>query len=117
MWEEAITAPPWDGPPMWVHADLTDGNILVRDGRLHAVIDFSMLGLGEPANDLDPAWGVLSGDNREVFRAALEVDDATWARRRGWAITSVFGIVYYQHTNPGIVARCRRRVAADLADR
>ena len=80
VWEEAISAPPWDGQPMWVHADLTDGNILVRDGRLHAVIDFSLLGLGEPANDLDPAWGVFSGESRKAFRTALGVDDATWAR-------------------------------------
>jgi aminoglycoside phosphotransferase (APT) family kinase protein len=116
VWEEAIAAPSWAGPPIVVHADLTDGNILVRDGRLHAVIDFSMLGFGEPANDLDPAWGIFSGESRDAFRTALEVDDATWARGRGWAITSLFGIYYYRHTNPGIVARCRRRVAAVLAD-
>lgn len=117
VWEEAIAAPPWDGPPMWVHTDLTDGNILARDGRLHAVIDFSLLGLGEPANDLDPAWGVFSGESRHAYRAALGVDDATWARGRGWAITSVFGLYYYKGTNPGIVARCRRRLAAVLAER
>ena len=101
---------------MWVHADLTDGNILVRDGRLHAVIDFSLLGLGEPANDLDPAWGLFSGESRKAFRTALGVDDATWSHGRGWAITSVLGISYYEHTNPGIVARCRRRVTAVLAE-
>jgi aminoglycoside phosphotransferase (APT) family kinase protein len=116
VWDEAIAAPSWDGPPVWVHADLTDGNILVRDGRLRAVIDFSLLGLGEPANDLDPAWSLFSGESRDVFRTALGVDDATWARGRGWAIMSVFGIVYYEHTNPGIVARCRRRIAAVLAE-
>jgi aminoglycoside phosphotransferase (APT) family kinase protein len=116
IWEEAIAAPPWNGPPVWVHADLSDGNILVRDGRLHAVIDFSVLGLGEPANDLDPAWGMFSGESRDAFRNALAVDDATWVRARGWAVTSVLGISYYEHTNPGIVARCRRRVAAVLAE-
>jgi aminoglycoside phosphotransferase (APT) family kinase protein len=117
VWDEAIAAPPSDGPPIWVHADLTDGNILARNGRLHAVIDFSLSGLGEAANDLDPAWGLFSGESRAVFRTALGVDDATWARGRGWAITSVLGIVYYRHTNPGIVARCRRRVAAVLTER
>ncbi len=116
VWEDALAAPPWDGAPIWVHADLTDGNILVRDGRLHAVVDFSMLGLGEPANDLDAAWDLFSGESRETFRAALGIDDATWARARGWAITSVFGIPYYEHTNPGIVARARRRIAAVLAE-
>jgi aminoglycoside phosphotransferase (APT) family kinase protein len=116
-WEEATTAPPWDGPSVWVHGDLSDGNLLVRDGRLHAVIDFSCLGLGEPANDLDVAWDLFSGESRDAYRAALGVDDATWARGRGWAITAVFGIPYYEHTNPGIVARARRRLAAVLADR
>jgi aminoglycoside phosphotransferase (APT) family kinase protein len=116
VWEEALAAPPWDGPPVWVHADLTDGNILARDGRLYAVIDFSTLGLGEPANDLDAAWDLFSGESRTTFREALGIDDATWARGRGWAITSVFGIPYYEHTNPGIVARARRRIAAVLAE-
>src|SRR5207244_12497663 len=86
-WEEAIESPPWDGPPVLVHGDLRDGNLLVRDGRLHAVIDFSCLGLGEPANDLDVAWDLFSGESRDAYRAALGVDEATWARGRGWAIT------------------------------
>ena len=116
IWDAAIATPPWDGPPVCVHADLTDGNILARDGRLHAVIDFSAFGLGEPANDLDPAWGMFSGEARAVFREMLEVDDAAWARARGWAVKSVYGILYYERTNPGIVERCRRRVGALLEE-
>jgi aminoglycoside phosphotransferase (APT) family kinase protein len=100
-----------------VHGDLSDGNLLVRDGRLHAVIDFSCFGFGEPANDLDVAWDLFSGESREAYRIAVGADDAAWARGRGWAITAVFGIPYYEHTNPGIVTRARRRVAAVLADR
>ncbi len=112
IWEAALAAPPWDGPPMLVHADLTDGNVLQRDGRLRAVIDFSAFGCGEPANDLDPAWGMFSGASRDAFRDALSPDDATWARARGWAVKSVYGLVYYRLTNPGIVERCRRRLAS-----
>ena len=75
---------------MLVHADLSDGNVLQRGGHLHAVIDFSCFGAGEPANDLDPAWGMFSGANRDAFRDALAPDDATWAReeaayRATWA--------------------------------
>jgi len=114
-WDEAITCPQWDGPPVLVHGDLSDGNLLVRDGRLHAVIDFSCFGLGDPANDLDVAWDLFSGESRDAYRRALGVDDATWTRGRGWAITAVYGIPYYEHTNPGIVTRARRRVAAILA--
>lgn len=115
-WEEAITAPPWHGPPVMVHGDLKDENLLLRDGRLNAVIDFSCLGLGDPANDLDVAWDLFSGDSRKAYRDALGVDDAAWARGRGWAITSVFGIPYYEETNPGLVACARRRVSAVLED-
>jgi aminoglycoside phosphotransferase (APT) family kinase protein len=115
-WDEAITCPQWEGPPVLVHGDLSDGNLLVRDGRLHAVIDFSCFGFGDPANDLDVAWDLFSGESRDAYRRALGVDDATWTRGRGWAITAVYGIPYYEHTNPGIVARARRRVAAILAD-
>jgi len=116
VWDAALAAPPWDGPPMLVHADLSDGNVLQRDGRLCAVIDFSAFGWGEPANDLDPAWGMFSGASRDAFRAALAPDDAAWARARGWAVKSVYGLVYYRTTNSGIVARCRRRLASLLEE-
>jgi aminoglycoside phosphotransferase (APT) family kinase protein len=116
IWDEALAARPWDGPAMCVHADLTDGNVLARAGQVRAVIDFSAFGLGEPANDLDPCWGMFTGKSRAAFRDALDVDDETWARGRGWAVKSVYGIVYYRHTNPGIVARCRRRLTALLEE-
>ena len=116
IWDEALAAPPWPGPPVWVHADLTDGNILVRDGRIVAVIDWSFLGRAEPANDLDVAWDLFSGPSRQAFRELLEIDDATWARARGWAVKSVIGVLYYRETNPGIVARCRRRLASVIDD-
>jgi len=116
IWDAALAAPPWDGPRMLVHADLSDGNVLQRDGRLRAVIDFSAFGWGEPANDLDPAWGMFSGESRDAFRDALAPDDAAWARARGWAVKSVYGLVYYRNTNPGIVARCRRRLVALLEE-
>src|SRR5262245_60516871 len=85
VWEAALAAAPaWDGQPVWVHGDLTPGNLLAVDGRLSAVIDFGCLGAGDPAIDLMVAWTFLPADARTVFRAALAVDDATWARGRGW---------------------------------
>ncbi len=47
------------------------------------------------------AWTYLSAETRDVFRAALPVDDATWARGRGWALS--FGLIAlpnYRSTNP-----------------
>ena len=45
---------------------------------------------------------------REVYRAALGVDDATWERGRGWALSvALIALPYYRHTNPAITASSR----------
>jgi aminoglycoside phosphotransferase (APT) family kinase protein len=77
IWDDAIAAPAWPGPPVLVHGDVKDANLLLRDGKLHAVIDFSCFGFGDPANDLDVAWDLFSGESRRVFRDTLGLDDAT----------------------------------------
>lgn len=76
----------WDGPPVWFHGDVALGNLLVRDGRLAAVIDFGCCGVGDPACDTVLAWTLFTGPARDAFRDALGVDDGTWARGRGWAL-------------------------------
>lgn len=88
VWEAALAAPAWEGPPTWVHGDLAVGNVLSVEGRLSAVIDFGTLAVGDPAVDLLPAWKLLPAAGRPVFRAALDVDDAMWARGRGWALAA-----------------------------
>ncbi len=85
----ALGAPAWSKPPVWVHGDPAPGNLLVRDGRLSAVIDFGTMAVGDPAVDLIGAWTLLSPAGREVFRAELSIDDATWARGRGWALSAL----------------------------
>lgn len=115
-WADALDAPKWEGEWVPVHGDLSDGNLLVRDGRLVGLIDFSCFGLADPANDVDVAWDLFDGEARQLYRDALEVDDATWRRARGWAIKSVYGIPYYEKTNPGIVERARRRLHNVIAD-
>lgn len=116
-WEESLAQPAWAGPPVWVHSDLMPGNLLARDGRLSAVIDFGCMGVGDPACDLMPAWMVLSAEGRKVFRERLEVDDATWVRGRGWALCAgVGGVPYYAESNPAFAEVCRRAIVACLAD-
>lgn len=85
VWD-AAGATAWDAPPVWFHGDVAAGNLLVRDGRLAAVIDFGCAGVGDPACDLVIAWTLLDAPERAVFRDALGLDDATWARGRGWAL-------------------------------
>lgn len=114
-WEEALRAPPWDQPPVWVHGDIASGNLLFDHERLCAVIDFGGLGVGDPACDLIVAWELLDAESREVLRSELRVDDATWARGRGWALsTAIVALPYYQHTNALMAAQARHKLAAVL---
>lgn len=85
VWEAAL-ASTWPRPPVWVHGDVSPGNLLVRVGRLSAVIDFGQLGVGDPACDVAIAWTFFEGASRQAFREALPLDTETWARGRGWAL-------------------------------
>jgi aminoglycoside phosphotransferase (APT) family kinase protein len=116
-WEAALEVPVWDRPPVWVHSDLLAGNILVRDGRLHAVIDWGGAGVGDPAANALAAWSLFTAESRAVYRAVLGVDDATWERGRGWALTRIMNVPYYAETNPLFAADAQRTIAEALADR
>lgn len=116
-WEAALRAPVWDGPPVWVHGDLGPLNLIVQQGRLGAVIDWGATGVGDPACDLIVAWSLFTAETRGVFRAALGVDDAMWARGRGWALTiGLIALPYYHVTNPALAAVARRAISQVLAD-
>jgi aminoglycoside phosphotransferase (APT) family kinase protein len=116
VWKAAVRAPDYDGPPVWTHSDLFPSNLLVRRGRLCAVIDFAIAGVGDPAVDLLPAWTFFTGESRDAFRAALDADDAAWARSRGYAL--LFGLAalpYYRITNPEFAAVARHTIDTLLA--
>lgn len=116
-WQESLSAPAWDGPKTWAHADLLPGNLLVVRGRLSAVIDFGCLNVGDPACDLLPAWNLFDSDSRLRFRAELKADDASWLRGRGWALyQAALALPYYWDTNPGMVRQASRALAHVLAD-
>ncbi|MBA2461835.1 MAG: aminoglycoside phosphotransferase family protein [Actinobacteria bacterium] len=117
-WEAALRAPEWRRAPVWIHGDLDARNMLVEKGRLTAVIDFGCLGVGDPACDVMVAWKVLSADTRDMLRTALSVDEATWARGRGWALSqALMALSYYTlETNPVLVREAQRWMAELLAD-
>lgn len=116
-WETALRVPAWNGPPVWIHGDLQSGNLLAQQGRLSAVIDFGCLGVGDPACDLQVAWNLFSAEPRKIFRAALPVDAATWARGRGWALSvGLIALPYYRDTNPVLAGISRRAIEEVLAD-
>ncbi len=85
VWDAALSTS-WQGPPVWFHGDVAYGNLLVKEGRLTAVIDFGTAGIGDPACDLAIVWHLFRGESREVFRNARSLDVGTWARGRGWTL-------------------------------
>ncbi|MGW0811946.1 aminoglycoside phosphotransferase family protein [Streptomyces viridiviolaceus] len=116
-WEDALRAPDWDGPPVWLHADLMPGNLLVDGGRLSSVIDFGCMGMGDPACDLFPAWNLLPADARQVFRALLDVDVATWRRGRGRTLSqALIALPYHRRTNPAMARNARHVIRTVLGD-
>ena len=86
IWHDALQAR-FDGAPVWVHGDTAIANLLVRDTpTLAAVIDFGCAAVGDPACDTVIRWTQLRGQARQAFVRELRLDDATWARGRGWAL-------------------------------
>ena len=124
IWEEALGAPRADRLA-WIHGDLSPGNLLVQDGaddgaggRLVGVLDFSSMGLGDPASDLRAAWNLLPSGARPTFRDAVGADDATWARARGWVLLQALAqLPYYSTRNPPLAANARHVIAELVAER
>jgi len=99
-WEAALNAT-WHGSPVWLHGDVSAGNLLVTRGRLSAVIDFGCAAVGDPACDVTIAWTLFSRESREAFRTALALDSATWSRGRGWALwKALITLAEHIDTNP-----------------
>ena len=116
VWQAALNAT-WHGPPVWTHGDVAAGNLLVKEGRLSAVIDFGCSSVGDPACDLTIAWTLLSGESREAFYAGVPVDGAAWARGRGWALwKALITLAEHIKTNPARAEEARHVIYEVLAD-
>ncbi|MEV0526441.1 aminoglycoside phosphotransferase family protein [Streptomyces sp. NPDC050439] len=116
VWDAALAAE-WHGTPVWFHGDISQGNLLVADGKLTAVIDFGTSGVGDPACDLVITWGMLTGESREAFRRAVGQDAGTWARARGWLLWKcLLTLARNNGTDPEQAAVDQRLIAEVLAD-
>ncbi|MFI6813482.1 aminoglycoside phosphotransferase family protein [Nonomuraea sp. NPDC050328] len=116
VWDAALAAPGWTGPPVWFHGDFHTGNLLTTGGALSAVIDFGGLGVGDPACDLMVAYTLMTPRARAAFREALEVDEATWLRGRGWALaTGLNAYVAYAAVDARVAAQTTRQITQALA--
>lgn len=109
LWDQFLKIPGWDKDFVWVHGDFLPGNILIENNRLSAVIDFSDVGMGDPACDLIIAWSLLKPHSRKIFRENLEnVDNDTWERGRGWALSiALIMLPYYKTTNQNLATLAR----------
>jgi aminoglycoside phosphotransferase (APT) family kinase protein len=97
IWELALDSK-WNSDPVWVHGDIAPGNLLVKAGRLCAVIDFGILGVGDPSCDAAMAWTFFDDNSRKIFKNVLNMDEETWNRARGWALWKAL-ITYNDNKN------------------
>lgn len=120
IWEQALGVEPLAGSPVWVHGDIHAANIIVRNGSLVGIIDFGLMGVGDPACDLAPGWSFLPTYARDRFREAANVDEATWQRGKGWGLyIGVIALSYYRGHNQtlsGIAEKAIRAVIEDGKD-
>lgn len=119
VWDTAVAAPVWAGPPLWLHGDLHPANILVHRGRLSGVIDFGDITSGDPATDLSIAWMLLPAEHHGAFLTAYTAggstaDDGCWARGRGWALALALVFLAFSADNPLLAGIGQRTIAAVL---
>jgi aminoglycoside phosphotransferase (APT) family kinase protein len=117
LWDRLSATAAWDGPPIWLHGDLHPSNMLTLDGELSAIIDFGDITAGDPATDLAVAWMLFDIAERDRFRSAIGVDDATWHRAAGWALSLSLAYLTGDDTSsmPDIGRRTLSRVIDEFA--
>jgi aminoglycoside phosphotransferase (APT) family kinase protein len=124
VWDAALAAPGYDGPPVWLHGDLHPANILVNNGQVSGVIDFGDITAGDPAGDLSVAWMLLPRDCHARFWSAYQaaggtggrVDGALRARAMGWALNLAIVFLAHSADNPVLRQIGRGTLSAVLAD-
>lgn len=105
IWTDCI-ATVYREQAVWVHGDVAPGNILLQNGRFHGLIDFGVLGTGDPSCDYAMAWTYFDGLSREVFLENL--DPGLISRARGWALWKA--LITYDDENEDSRKNARRTV-------
>lgn len=116
LWHAGLSAAPFAGTPVLLHGDLMPPNLLVRGGRLAAVIDWSCLSSGDPAYDLTPAFLLFDRPARAAFRTALAPDDATWCRARARIVWQAIVALPTYHDNNPVMTRLAYRALATATE-
>jgi aminoglycoside phosphotransferase (APT) family kinase protein len=120
VWDDAVTAPAWIGPPTWLHGDLHPANVLTSDGNFCGVVDFGDMCAGDPAWDLAGGWLLLPDGAIDRFHQGYSpaADAATLRRARGCALGKTLACVLIGdngvHGRPGGKATWAPPAAAAL---
>ncbi|MFI1919879.1 aminoglycoside phosphotransferase family protein [Nocardia sp. NPDC020380] len=104
VWDAAVAADEWEGPPVWVHGDLHPANVVVSDGTLSGIVDFGDMFAGDPAWDLAAAWVLLpAGTAARFFDMYAHANEAAIRRARGLAaLKSLFLMLMGQNGDRGL---------------
>lgn len=109
IWNECI-AESYNGQPVWVHGDVAPGNILMREQRFWGLIDFGVLGTGDPACDYAMAWTYFDTESRKIFLQGIPEDMVK--RARGWALWKA--LITYEDADPYFRKNAEETVRAIL---
>ncbi|KAF0109701.1 MAG: aminoglycoside phosphotransferase [Hyphomonadaceae bacterium] len=94
IWRYALNAP-IDTAPTWLHGDLHPRNVLVKNGKITAAIDWGDMCAGDIATDLAAIWFLLNGNQaRQQAIALYGMSQATIARSKGWALS--MGLIFME---------------------
>jgi aminoglycoside phosphotransferase (APT) family kinase protein len=104
VWDDAVAARAWEGPPVWVHGDLHPANVVVSGGTLVGIVDFGDMFAGDPAWDLAAAWVLLpAGTAARFFDMYARADEAAIRRARGLAaLKGLFLMLMGQNGDRGL---------------
>ena len=111
IWLQCIKTP-YKGKDVWVHGDIAPGNILLKDNHFYALIDFGVLGTGDPSCDYAMAWTYFDKESRPVFLEGLSEDMID--RARGWALWKA--LITYHDKNPDFKKNTHFTIEAILSE-
>lgn len=100
------------GSSVWVHGDIAPGNILLKDHQFYGLIDFGILGVGDPACDYAMAWTYFQEESRNVFLDGLS--PAMIDRAKGWALWKA--LITYDADTSEVRDLAKATISAILAE-
>src|SRR5260370_1227049 len=112
VWDDALAAPEWTGPSLWLHGALRPPYLTARARNFCGVVDFGDMCAGDPACALAAFWQLLPHGciDRFLQSSSSAADAATLRRARGWAVSKALACILIGdaggHGRPGGRVKC-----------